>query len=210
MRLAAALAIALLALSAHAATVQLAPGDYATCAVAPACAPPGTTPPEVPPVIPPAPPITPPAGWSGTCPGFEHTIIIPLDWSAPMRLLSTNYGGFRLGDIAVITFTTGAVSSSNNLPHITVVEYGDSPSQRVATLSATPCFFATNQATPGFGVGNTITSVFAVGSGSGFGFYPVLKTNTTYYLNIKNNPNGGCVASGTCDVSVDLIKAGGL
>jgi hypothetical protein len=59
-------------------------------------------------------------------------------------------------------------------------------------------------------VGNSVTAVFAIGTGSGFGFYPVLTTNTTYYLNIKNSANATCASNGVCEMSVDLIKRGGL
>ena len=54
--------------------------------------------------------------------------------------------------------------------------------------------------------GNTVTAIFALGSGSGAGYYPVLETNTTYYLNIRNDPGSNCVAGSACDMSIDLIK----
>jgi hypothetical protein len=107
----------------------------------------------------------------------------------------------------VVKFTTGNVSSNTNLPNLTAVEYQSSPSSRIATLSALPCDWST-QSAPGANLhNNTINAVFAVGSGSGFGFYPVLNTNTTYYLNIKNDPGSSCVAtSGPCDMAVNLSK----
>lgn len=144
-------------------------------------------------------------GWNGTCPGFASTQVLDLNWAVPTRLVTS---GFTLSDVLVVRFTTGSNNSSNNLPHITAVEYGGvGPAQRTGVLSATPCDFA-HQATPGaIGVGNTITSTFAIGNGSGFGFYPVLQTNTTYYLNIKNNAGGGCGLGAPCDMSIDLIKA---
>jgi hypothetical protein len=151
-----------------------------------------------------------PTGWSGRCDGFASTRVIELNWAAPNRQLTANYGGFGTNDALVVQFTTGNVSTTNNLPNITAVEYGSSPSSRTAVLSATPCDFS-QQATPGaMSVGNSVTAVFAIGTGSGFGFYPVLTTNTTYYLNIKNSANATCASNGVCEMSVDLIKRGGL
>ena len=57
---------------------------------------------------------------------------------------------------------------------------------------------------------NSLTLIIAVGTGSGFGYYPVLKTNTTYYLNIKNSPNSTCAQNNSCDMFIDLVKPGGL
>lgn len=149
-------------------------------------------------------------GFEGTCPGFDNTRIMVLNWATPTRLYTSQAGGFSTNDILVIQFTTGGVSSTTSLPRIAAAEYQSSPSSRTAVLSATPCDFTT-QATPGATIiGNSVTAVFALGTGSGFGYYPQLALNTTYYLNVKNTPSATCTASGACDMFIDLVKPGGL
>jgi hypothetical protein len=146
-----------------------------------------------------------PNGNSTDCPGFNKTIVLDLNWAAPMRLYSKYVGGgFGLSDALIVRFTTGSKSSVSNLPSITAVEFDSQPTSRTATLSASPCDFSTQPA-PGANLhGNTINPIFAVGTGSGFGFYPVLNTNTTYYLNIRNDPASTCTIGVSCDMSVDL------
>jgi hypothetical protein len=150
------------------------------------------------------------SGWNGTCSGFDNTRLIVMDWNNPTRMLTRNFGGFNANDVIVVQFTTGSLSTTNNLPHITAVEYGSSPSSRQGVLSATPCDFSPQPVIGATSYGNTITSLFAIGSGTGFGYYPVLQPNTTYYVNIKNMPNPNCASNANCDMSVDLIKASGL
>jgi len=136
--------------------------------------------------------------------------IIQMDWANPQRMYTTNAGGFGADDVIVVRFTTGNVSSDASLPRLASAEYNSSPSSRDATLSSLMCDFAP-QATPGATIiGNSITAVFAIGTGSGFGYYPVLQTNTTYYLNMKNSAGASCRSNGQCDMFIDLIKAGGL
>lgn len=143
-------------------------------------------------------------GWNGTCPGFDNTIILPMPWVSPTRLYTRDYGGFGPNDIVVVRFTAGN-NNSSSLAFISGAEYVDSPSSRIATLSSTPCDFSA-QSTPGSTMaGNSITSRFAVGTGSGFGYYPVLTKGATYYLNVKNTPNSTCISQGgTCNMFFDI------
>lgn len=145
--------------------------------------------------------------WGGTCAGFDTTHIVDLNWATPVRQYATGVGA---NDIIVVRFTTGNVGTSNNLPHVTVVEYSAGPYSRTAYLSATPCAFTNSFGAPGAGpmIGNTITSLFAITPGFGFNYYPVTQKNTTYYVNIRNTAGNGCTVN--CDVSADLIKPGGL
>ena len=193
-----AVAAALLAAGASAATKNLVNGTLMQSAPMLAQQPSGTTLPAIAP---------PPASGPISCAGFANTRVLELDWKAPSRLYTAKSGGFGLMDALVVKFTTGSVSSNNDLPHITVAaEYTAAPSSRTAVLSATPCDFS-RQADPGANMnGNTVTAIFALGSGSGSDYYPVLKTNTTYYLNIRNDPGSNCVAGAPCDMSIDLIK----
>lgn len=147
--------------------------------------------------------------WNGTCPGFPRTVALTLDWQDATRLYTKDYGGFGSNDALVVSFTTGSVSSGGSLPRIASAEYNSPPSGRIAYLSSKPCDFTPQTAFGANMNGNSITAVFALGTGSGFGYYPVLELNTTYYLNIKNAASSTC-AGGSCDMFVDLVKAGGL
>lgn len=180
------------ALAATQATVVLTPSQVQTVIDQQAGAPPP----------PPPPPVS-----DSTCAGFTNTYIADLSWSTPVRIIQP----MQLNDVVLVRFTTGNLSSTNNLPHIVVTEYGGvGPAQRTAGLSTSPCVFSlqSGMAPGAVSVGNTITSVFAIKPGSGYGFYPVLEKNTTYYLSVKNNPGGGCSLGDSCQISIDLLKAG--
>jgi len=172
------------------------------------CVPISGPPPPTPPSPPPSPGPVP-----GNCSTFTARRDLTLNWASPTRLFSSSVGGFNPNDVLVIAFTTGSVSSpDNNLPHIAVAEFVDGPSTRVAVLSTVPCDFTTGIAGyPGsFSNGSTVTISFAVGTGANFGYYPKLSTNTTYYMNVKNDANSSCFFTGSCNVAVDLVKPGGM
>jgi hypothetical protein len=129
-----------------------------------------------------------------------------MNWQSPARR-TQNMGP---SDAIVVKFTTGNVSSISSLPRITGAEYQSPPSSRIAVLSPTACDFGTQPMMGAYGEGNSITMVFAVGTGSGYGFYPVIPLNTTWYLNVKNSPNSTCTAGGVCEMFFDLLKPGGM
>lgn len=147
-------------------------------------------------------------GFSGSCPGFTNTVIVTMNWASPTR----QYATLGANDMAIVQFTTGNVSTTTSLVRIAGAEYNSSPSSRIATLSTTQCDFSTQSAPGANMIGNSITASFAIGTGTGYGYYPVLSTNTTYYLNVKNSPNSTCATttSGVCNMFFDLLKPGGL
>jgi len=149
-------------------------------------------------------------GWNGTCQGFAKTIVMSMDWAAPTRLYTASFNNMHYDDAVVVRFTTGNVETTNSLPRIAGAEYQSQPSARVAALSATPCDFDPQQTVGAYGQSVSVTMVFAISPGTGFGYYPVLQKNTTYYLNIKNAPNATCASNNVCDMFVDLVKPGGL
>ncbi len=142
--------------------------------------------------------------FSGTCPGFDNTIILTQTWASPTR----QFASMGPNDIVIVQFTTGNVATTGSLVRIAAGEYNSPPSSRIAALSATPCDFVglPNSA----GEGNSPTFSFAISPGSGFGFYPAVAKNTTYYMNVKNSLNSTCRASGVCNMFSDLLKPGGL
>lgn len=159
--------------------------------------------------VPPSPPIQPPATPSVP----ENAIVVVMSWVSPVPLLTSAYGGMGFNNTLVIQFTTGSVSTTNNLPSIVAVEYVDPPSQRMGTLSREPNnfgfqSFGGTSAPFATAVGNTITLPFAIGDTEGvvLGGYPRLKKNTTYYTNIKNNVPD----MGGYNMRVVLQKPGGL
>lgn len=150
--------------------------------------------------------VTASGSFSGSCPGFDNTIILTANWASPTRLYTGHMGA---NDIAIVQFTTGSGSSSSSLPFIAGAEYNSPPSSRLGTLSASPCDFTTQTAAgANIGPSTSITARFAVGSGTGYGYYPVLNTSTTYYLNVKNVANSTCASSGECGMFFDLVKNG--
>ena len=51
-----------------------------------------------------------------------------------------------------------------------------------------------------------LTIPFTVNNSNNWGYYPILRNNTTYYLNVKLSPGSGCTTS--CDMFFDLSKNG--
>lgn len=150
---------------------------------------------------------TPPSNLSSAACGVTGQVYTQtMPWPTPSRLYQT----MGADDAIVIQFTTGSTSSSGSLPRIAAGEYGSPPSPRLATLSPKQCDFGPQPTVGAAGEGNSVTMVFALGTGSGFGYYPVLALNTTYYLNVKNSPSSTCRTNGSCDMFVDLVKPGGL
>ena len=134
------------------------------------------------------------------------------NWAAPVRLLTSAYGGFGKNDIVVVQFKTGSIPSGSNLLKITGAEYQWPPTQRVAALSDKPCDFVglrdpvTFQ--PYWGATNnnttTVTVPFTIDNPANLGFYPILHVDTVYFLNIKIAAEEGCAT--TCDIFVELVK----
>lgn len=156
---------------------------------------------------PPTPPTPTPPNPPGiiSCTGFTNTVVVDLNWATPTRM----YSSMGASTAVVVRFTTGSVSSTTSLPRVAGAEYNSPPSTRIARLSTTPCDFSTQPVAGANMEGNSITSVFAISPGSGFNYYPVLRTNTTYYLNVKNADDPTCASGpGVCDMFWDLIKGG--
>jgi hypothetical protein len=149
-------------------------------------------------------------GGALSCAGFAKTVVIDEPWSAPSRKFTVTEGGFQGNDALIIRFTTGSLTAPLKNGAITLAEYGSQPSARHATLSATPCDFGAGLQPPFSEVGptNTVRVLFQVG-GTPVD-YPVLSTNTTYYLNIVNVTPSSCQASANCDMFVDFVKPRGL
>ncbi len=152
------------------------------------------------------------SGFSGSCPGFGNTIVMNMNWANPARLFTSSYGAFGPNDVIVVVFTTGNVASPNNsLPRLVAAEYQSPPSTRIAVLSTTACDFSAQLTQGATTSGTTVTVPFTVANSNNYGFYPILNTNTTYYLNIKNAPSSSCTSSGgDCDMAVDLNKPSGI
>lgn len=147
--------------------------------------------------------------FSGSCPGFDTTIILTLNWASPVRVFTGHMGP---NDMVLVQFTTGNVPTTTSLVTVSGAEWNSPPSSRVATLTTTPCNFST-QSPPGANIGpsTSVTSKFAITPGTGYSYYPILNTNTTYYLNVKNVVSPTCAAGvGECGMFFDLLKPGGL
>lgn len=144
-------------------------------------------------------------GGAISCPGFNATHVIEESWTSPVRTPSAMGGN----DAIVVHFQTGSGSSTlGSLSSIGAAEWGSSPSWRIGTLSTVPCDFG--------GVGATvvarqeatseITVSFTVGTQ--YKAYPLLQTNTDYYLNIMNYTPSTCQSTGVCSMSALLVKKG--
>ncbi len=164
-------------------------------------------------IVPSAASTTPPpsgSGFTGSCSGFSNTRVLVENWANPVRLKTADYGGFGPNDIIVVQITTGSATSGSNLLRISGAEWQDAPYNRIAALSDMACDFTGNSLAQYWGTTSTnstsVTVPFTVNNPNNFGFYPILNTNKTYYLNIKMAPNSGCTS--TCNMFIDLSKFG--
>jgi hypothetical protein len=172
-------------------TIVLQPGDTLTVLGGQ-----GTPPPVVipPPVVTPPPVIVP-----------GNVKLLQWDWTHPQRQYSESVGGFGPDDIIAVQFTTGSVPTVGSLPRATGAEYRGPPLPRDACFSLLPGDFAHPISGPfggGVLVGQSITLVFALQTADMY--YPTLKLNTTYYLNVRNRDG----QSG--DMFFDLVGTAGL
>ncbi|HEY2970332.1 MAG TPA: hypothetical protein VGK75_18415 [Casimicrobiaceae bacterium] len=139
-----------------------------------------------------------------SCSGFSKTVVLDASWSNPTRLFTINGGGFGVNDALVVRFTTGP-NALTKRGGFSGAEYQSSPSERHATLSASPCDFGPGMFPPGSNAsGNTISLQYYVGGTPVY--YPVLQPSTTYYLNIMNVAPASCAATGVCDMFIDFSK----
>jgi hypothetical protein len=133
--------------------------------------------------------------------------VIDLPFVPSVRVFTKDHGGFGPNDAVVFRFTTTAGPSiTNNLPRIVGAEWIDPLYVRTAVLSEKSCDWNPQQYAGSTTTGTSLTMPFTVNNASNGGFYPILKSNTTYYLNVKNQPNNGCVAA-HCDMFFDMYNA---
>lgn len=167
---------------------------------------------QAPPVCEPG--TNPPGAWNGVCPGYANTRVLTLNWDAPKRLYTVDFGGFGITDAIVVRFTTGGFSTGGSLVSVSAAEYNGPPSTREAALSDLPCDFTDGLAGAGgahsVASTNSVTFKFGLGAGTGFGYYPVLDLGRTYYLNLRNAAGATCSINNACNMFVDLVKPGGL
>ena len=146
--------------------------------------------------------------------GTLKTLVIP--WKdAPLRSLTSSVGGFYCNDILVVQFTTGpGPSIPSNMPRIAGAEYPGPRMGRDALLSDTPGSFDGSddptrpQHWPLARVRNSVAVAvpFTVVATDNQNLYPILKANTTYYLNVKNV--GGCIDGQLVDMAFSLSHPG--
>jgi hypothetical protein len=131
--------------------------------------------------------------------------VIPFTWSdsPPLVAYSSEYGGFGPTDELIVSFTTPAVGNAV-VGNITIVEFGDPQTDRLACLSTTAGDMDNGIKKEAQGP----TFFFSVGTPTTLSGYPVptLLVNTTYYLNIKNAPTSNT----SCNVKITLNKPSGL
>lgn len=153
----------------------------------------------------------------GACPGFANTRSITIPWGAVasgnVDVYTSKAGGFGPNDIVVAQFTTPATTAANVWGKVSAAENGGGPIPRTASLSLTPCDFPSPNPIGGLlatvGGGSSPSVQWAIGGSSVY--YPILKPNTTYYFNIKNQVNGVTTCSGSaCNMIIELQKPNGL
>jgi len=151
--------------------------------------------------------VTPPPTWNTTCTGFDETHLVTIKSGSYGRQIVK----MRPNDVIVVEFTTGSKTTADTLGYpsaIGIADYASVPSGRIARLSTKPCDFNTQ---PSWGANaddvNTVSFYYVVGAGNTYGwYYPLLKTNTKYYINFKNTPGTSCFATGACDVFVEPVN----
>ena len=148
-----------------------------------------------------------------SCPGFNATHVIDMNWASSQIAYTTNAGGFGVNDIVVVRFTTSATTPiSIAKGSIQAVEYSDPPSGRRAALSATPCDLVglpkVGGGTNAFGPNDNAPWAYftlVVGSGGKSGA-SILQLSTTYYFNITNSLPSTCQANGSCNMLITFNK----
>ena len=120
--------------------------------------------------------------------------------------------------IVVARFTTPNViipARRSSAPKVSSAESSSQtgPILRTAAFSDTPCVFPKPNPMGMFSTvtGSTSPSVTYQVNGTS-NYYPILRPNTTYYFNIKNENNGSptCPAQfGSCDMYIELAKPSG-
>jgi len=158
-------------------------------ALAAADMPPTPTPTPVPtptptPVTPTPPPVVPaPAGGKTLHMAFPPWVI----GAAPhVHIYTANAGGFGPNDICVIALTTPAQLKQDAFGNISWSDIGaDPPWQRTLCLSETAGDFSGGLALV---ANSNNASLYFTAGPNAYGYPALTKPNTTYYLNVKNNP----------------------
>lgn len=186
---------------AMAVTITLSPQQLADIAAQQGGATPAPSPTPTP-----APAPVPGADTADHCAGFDRTVHLKVDWNAPARL----FASVGANDIIVYEFTTGSGKSlDGNLPRVAGAEYGGGAANRIVAMSEKPCNFdAVGGAVAASQNSSAPTIPFTVQNPYPWipGYYPDLKFNATYFVNIKVAPGSGCTTS--CNMFLDLSKNG--
>jgi len=165
-----------------------------------------------------APSTSPPPTGTISCSGYS-TQVVDIPWGAiASGNVRVTTKGFTNGMIAVARFTTPNVTipaGSIVRAKVASAESNSStgPILRTAAFSDTPCVFPSPNPMGSFAtvVGSTSPSVTYQVNGTSL-YYPLLKPNTTYYFNIKNEYKGAptCPSKfSSCDMYVELSKPTG-
>jgi hypothetical protein len=127
-----------------------------------------------------------------SCSGFLGTRVLTLTW--PQNFNGTL--GMGVLDASVLVFTTGNNTGSGSISITTAGN--NAATHHDYTLSDTACDFGAGRKQ--FVSSSAPTFRFNVTTSGGTG--TTLKTNTTYYINVKNSEDGtGCQSQGlTCDL----------
>ncbi|HSQ82770.1 MAG TPA: hypothetical protein VLU54_16835 [Casimicrobiaceae bacterium] len=163
-------------------------------------------------------PAAPPPGTTISCSGYS-TQVVDIPWGAVgSGNVRVTTKGFTNGMITVARFTTPNVTipaGSVVRAKVASAESNSStgPILRTAAFSDTPCVFPSPNPMGAFATvaGSTSPSVTYQVNGTSI-YYPLLKPNTTYYFNIKNEYKGAptCPSSfSSCDMYVELSKPTG-
>jgi hypothetical protein len=86
------------------------------------------------------------------------------------------------GQAYTMSFTTGPSPVASAMSQIHVAEYAGAVVKRTMKLSETPCDFSASSLSD---VGTQPNIFFSIGKTNTYG-YPIIKTGTTYYINLKN------------------------
>ena len=164
-----------------------------------------------------APSTIPPPTGTISCAGYT-TQLVDIPWgtigSGNSRVTTK---GFTNGMIVVARFTTPSVIPAG-ISQATIggVESNSAtgPVLRTAAMSLTPCDFPNPNPIGGFWstVTNTASPSVTYQDGGASSYYTVLKPNTTYYFNVKNEVKGAptCPSQfSSCDMYIELSKPSG-
>jgi hypothetical protein len=141
------------------------------------------------------------------CSAYHDVLYVTLPWGGFVNTMGSS--GFKANGVlvGVLSVPSGAVFNSGSQGQLRSAEYVDPPTDRMATLSLSPCDFGQGGSgvTLATAYGTRPNIVFTV-TGTAFGA-PQLQPGRTYYFNLRNwsqDLQANTCSGNTCNMQLDV------